>query len=361
MLDVTSEPGSDSRRETFRDDLDVLRDPAWFLHRLDTERDAAIFIKTSRRALSDAAFLDPSWDRGQTPRRVVPLSLLKSFQGERPAPAVLWHSAFCCSTLIAGCLDAAGICLALREPAALPDLDTAWRRCDADEETVAAVLGLLGRGFTPDERVAIKPSNGANALLSPVASAGGQHVLIYSSCRDFLLAVAGGGPSAGGGEDRRRLVRALLGERITVGRPGFRWRPEELFAATDLQAAALLWHAQMAEFRAVTRAQGRRRVRSLDCEVFLAEPRRTLEALDSFLEFGLGAARIETAASGPKLSRYAKQPNRAFGAEQRREGLEAVAAELGEHLDQVVAWSYRVCPETPPGDPVGAPLLTLHA
>lgn len=356
-MGVVGERGLDQRRGADSDDFDILRDPAWFLHRLDVDQAAAIFIRTDRAVLSDAAFLDPSWDREQHLQRFVPLAALKGFQSARPAPAMLWHSGFCCSTLIAGCLDTPGTCLAVREPAALPDLDRAWRRHHdlLDEGMIGAVVGLLGRGFTPGERVAIKPSNGANALLSPVAAAGGQHVLVHSSCRDFLLAVASGG------EARRRLVRALLNERVTAGRPGVRWRPEELSAATDLQAAALLWHAQMAEFRAVARAQGRGRARSLDCEVFLAEPRRALQALDSFLGLGLGSARVEAIANGPKLCRHARQPNRAFGAEQRREGLRAVEAELGEHLDELVAWSHRACPETPQGDPVGAPLLTLHA
>jgi hypothetical protein len=186
-------------------------------------------------------------------------------------------------------------------------------------------------------------------------------LFLYSSCRDFILSVAGGGSPESGGESRRRFARDLLAERVLVGRPGVRWRPKDLFAMTDLQVAAVLWHVQVAEFRAVARALGPGRARSLNCDAFLADPRRGLEHLDRFYDLGLGAGRIQDIATGPRLSRHASQPDRPFDAEARRRGFARLEAEMGSTVVDLVAWSYRMCPETPRGDPVGASLMTADA
>jgi hypothetical protein len=364
MSSVTTESNQDRRPERNARDSGILDDPSWFLDRLDLTRGLGVFTRVRREALSAATFLDQSWNRGEAARCVAPISEIRAFQGSAQSPATIWHSAFCCSTLVANCLDAPGTSLALKEPMALMDLDEALRTAPErpDDRLVSAVFSLLGRGFTPAERVVIKPSNTTNAMISAVAAnTAGPMLLLYSSCRDFILSVARGGGVPGGVEDRRRFVRDLMARRVLNRRPGVRWRPEELYAMTDLQIAALVWHAQMGEFRAVARALEPRRARSLDCDLFLADPRRGLDHLDRFLALGLGPARTEAIASGPKLSHHAKQPHMAFGAVGRRRAWSIVEIELGSSLGDLIEWSYRVCPETPRGDPVGAPLFTLDA
>ena len=201
----------------------------------------------------------------------------------------------------------------------------------------------------------IKPSNGANNLLG--VDTGGQALLLYSKCRDFVLSVAAGLPAHQGGEDRRRFVRTLMLDRATSARPNIPWRPVDISVMTDLQIAPLLWHSQVMEFRAAARRRGAARVRSLDCADFLADPRRGLTAIDECLGLGLGPARIEAAVGGEKLARHAKTPGVVFSPTKRDQAMAATAEAIGPVLDEVVDWSYRVCPATLPGDPVGAPLL----
>jgi hypothetical protein len=329
------------------------------LDRIDVPRGIALLTRTDRAALASAVFLDPRWDRRGAEQRAVPLSEIRRFQSAFPPPAMIWHSAFCCSTLIASCLDQPGLSLALKEPMALVDLHSARVRSpkSVDDAMITGALALLGRGFTSGERVVIKPSNAANPLMAPAARAGGPMLLLYSSCRDFVLSVAGGGPEVAGGEVRRKFARTLLFDRLLAGGLGARWRPQDLGPVSDLQAAALLWHVQMAEFRAVANAVGPTRARSLDCDLFLADPARGLERIDGFLGLRLGPDRIAAVVGGPKLSQYAKQPAEGFDAAKRRQGLTQVEAALGTWLDPLIAWSYEVFPDTPPGDPVGAPLF----
>ncbi|HEX4179949.1 MAG TPA: hypothetical protein VHY32_04090 [Caulobacteraceae bacterium] len=356
----TKTPRPDGRSA---DEPDLLDDPAWFLDRLDFERGAAVFTRTRREALSNAAFLDGRWNRLGASQRLVPFARLRSFRTDRPAPAIIWHTAFCCSTLVASLLDAPGTALALKEPMALVDLSAARRQGleGEDPALASAAIMRIGLGFNAGERAVIKPSNGANGLIPDAAAIGAPMLLLYSSCRQFLLSVIGGGPGAGGGEVRRQFIRDLMNGRVRSQRPPLRFSLDHLSALNDLQVAALFWHVQIGELRAAARAFGPRQARSLDCERFLAEPARALAALDQLFALGHGEAHLRQAAQGPLMSRYAKQPNRAFDAADRDRGFKSIEADLGPTLDGLVAWSYRMCPETPRGDPVGAPLLSRYS
>ena len=335
---------------------DLLEDPAWFLERVVVQLDKAVFRRATRQSVSEAVFLDHRWANDDAPTATLPLGALRACAGWEP-PAMIWHSAFCCSTLITDLLDAQGVCLALKEPGVLVDLAAARRAGApaADDQMCRAVLGRLARSPSAGERVVIKPSNGANALIA--VDSGGPALFLYSSCRDFVTSVVAGLPAHAGGEERRRFARALMLDRATSLRPSIPWRLHDLAVMTDLQVAALLWHAQVMEFRAAARQRGAGRARSLDCAAFLADPGRTLAAIDDFMGLGLGAAHIEAALGGEKLGRHAKTRDSAFNPSRRDQQMAAAAESIGPVLDGVVAWSYQVCPATPPGDPVGAPLL----
>ena len=334
---------------------DIVNDPAWFLDRIVPQLDVAVLKPANRQVIAEGLFLDHRWSQDATTAKI-PLGALRDYAGE-DRPAMIWHTAFCCSTLIADLLDTPGVCLALKEPGVLLDLAAARRAGApaADDRLSKAVLTRLARSPTTKEQVVIKPSNGANSLLS--IDTGGQALMLYSTCRDFVVSVVAGLPAHNGGEDRKRFARTLMLDRATSERPNIPWRPFELCVMTDLQIAALLWHVQVMEFRAVARQRGPARVRSLDCADFLADPQRALAALDDFLGLKLGPARINTAVGGEKLSRHAKTPEAAFSARRRAESMAAAAEAIGPVLDAVVNWSYQVCPATPPGDPIGAPLL----
>ena len=353
MSDVAAKNGPIGPDGQALADPSLLDDPAWFLDRLDFQRGVAVLTRTNRKAVSDAVFLDDRWDRAGAPQRAVSLSHLRGFQAHDPAPVILWHTAFCCSTLIASCLDAPGVCLALKEPLALVDLSSARRRGveAADSRLATAVFSHIGRGFSAGERGLIKPSNGALSLLADASALSAPMLMLYSSCRDFILSIASGG------ERRRHFVKGLMIERLITRRQGLRWGPDQLLQMTDLQVAALLWHTQAEELRAVARTAGRQRARSLDCDQFLAHPADTLQRIDQFFGLGLGQVLIDAVVRGPKLSQYSKQPDLAFDANHRRQGFREIEAVLGPDLDALVEWSYRVCPDTPPGDPVGAALV----
>jgi hypothetical protein len=326
---------------------EILRDRAWFPYRLDFERGVAVFTRTNRDALSAQPFLDHRWNRAGAAFATLPIAELAAAPQPERAPGFIWHSAFCCSTLIASCLDWPGAALALKEPIALVDLATAHRQGDprADAAVCKGLVRLLGRSFAPGARTLIKASNGAHGLTQATADAAGPVLMLHSSLRRFLLAVAKGG------EARRAFVRSLMVDRAVL--PGARFGPDEIVRLTDMHAAALLWRLQMEEFHAAAAQLGRERARMLDCEDFLADPALTLSELDDFFGLGLGAERIAQIVAGPKLRRHAKIPGAVYDAAREDHALADARRALGPYLETLETWSEALVGNSPP--PAAAP------
>ena len=148
-----------------------LASPDWMLAGFDPEHDVYQFARVSKATYRGSAFLD---------HRIRPLpDAVRSLPGKEvdvllrcvaPQPAGwIFHTAFCASTLLATCLDDEGRTLVLREPAVLSRLAAFERRTGAGGNSAARrrVLALTERSY-PAERVIVKPSNYANALLGSV-------------------------------------------------------------------------------------------------------------------------------------------------------------------------------------------------
>jgi hypothetical protein len=321
---------------------ELLRDAAWFPHRLDFERGVAVFTRTNRDALSAQPFLDARWERRGSASATLPLAVLADAPAPPTPPGFIWHTAFCCSTLIAACLDWPGVSLSLKEPVALADFAIARHRGDprADAATLEGLVRLLGRPFLPGARVLIKPSNAANGLAEAVAEMGGPALLLHSGLRRFLLAVAKGG------EARRGFVRQLMAR--WASQPDARFGPTQVALFSDLQVAALVWRLQMDELLGAARKLGPQRARFLDCDVFLTDPRATLSMLDAHFGLGLGAERIEETLRGPKLRQHAKTPRETFDADAESRDFADARSALGQELEQLEAWCAELMGPPPP-------------
>lgn len=313
----------------------ALREAQWFLHAIDLGAGQARFTRTNRQALSAQTFLDPRWSRAGAAETALPLDALADAPEPPRAPGIIWHSAFCCSTLIATCLDKPGKALALKEPMALVNLAQPGAGVSAPHpRLVRGAVRLLARSFDGRERVVIKPSNAANSLIEAAAPAAGPMLFLHSNLRWFLLSVVRGG------EQRRAWVRPLLIQRL--GADDLRRIGLDLALLTDLGAAALLWRLQMAEFEAAVARYGAQRARLLDCEAFLAAPEQALSELDAFFELGLGEAHMLETVRGPAFFRHAKNPRAAFDLTRHRRDLALAEQSLGQDLGLIIDWSAQV-------------------
>lgn len=322
----------------------VTPDALWFPDALDAQNRAVRLCQTTRDSLADTAFLDERWDRTGCRTRGVPLSELP--QPDKPAaPVFIWHTAFCCSTLLARCLDRPGVNLSLKEPAALMEVANIKRREGraVSDTWLKPVVGALSQPFAGEAHVTIKPTNTVNNLIGDVARLfpDSRHLFLTSQLRAFLISIAKKG------EAGRAFARRLFTIFAMDGHPIARTDPRQLMQMSDLQIAALVWQMQVAAMLEA-RAQGAAdRFAWLDGDAFVAAPEQGLTAVDAFFGLELGAGHIAATASGPLFTRDAKDTGQAHGPDRRRAEAERIAEQLGPELDAIVDWSYGVFPQSP--------------
>lgn len=323
-----------------------ISDRAWFLDELDLEAGRARFLKIDRARLEEAPFLDERLDRSELESADMTLTELAAVSsvplgGE---PVFIWHSAFCGSTLLARCLSAPGRALALREPAVLMTLASLKRHghSHALDRLAGPVLGLLARLAGEGEQAIIKPTNIANNLVTDVARIfpRARHLFLTSDIEAFLVSIAKKK------EPGRALARRMFSLLQYDGASPVSIPRDQLFALTDLQVAALVWHMQIWQMHVAQSRLGPERSAWLDGDTFLARPVEALEAVNRFFELGHTREEIETVASGPLMARDAKDPGRAFGTQARRQEARAVLENLGDDLPRIIDWSFENVPSS---------------
>jgi hypothetical protein len=341
-------------------DEDVIRDARWFPEHFDASSGGLSFVATDSDVLASQTFLDTRWDRGRAERRRAnAASMTDQLPQELPRPNFIWHTGFCCSTLLAKALDRPGHNLSLCEPQILVEVADAKRagvlaRTSQSARIPQLIFHLLGRGFAPGARMTLKPAPAANCLVREAAlHTSGPMLFLYSDCRSFLISIAKMGEV--GRKYARRMFLAVLGD----GHPPAQWPVTQLLSLSDLEIAALVWHMQVAEFLRNWPLLGTKRAFSLDCDAFLASPADVLARLDEIFSLNLGAERAREVAATPLFGRNAKDAERAYDSRLRNEEHGRVEEQLGGDLDSIVKTSYNLCRATPRGAPLPDPLVTI--
>lgn len=337
------------------DPAGIARDPLWLPHRYDPTRDAVQFVRISREVHRAATFLTdeclPEGAERAALRRKDAVSALP------PGAPVhfIFHSAFCCSTLLARAFDIEGISMGLKEPVILNDI-SGWRRRGGQPHQVAEVLDhaltLLARPFTPGEAVIIKPSNVVSAY-SPAMLAmrtEARALLLHAPLPVFLGSVARKG-MWGRLWVRELMVKLIADDLIDLGFSG-----DDYLGLTDLQAAAVGWLAQHALFHRLVERFGAERVRTLGSETLLARPAEAVAALARLYNLRLDADAVAAVATGPAFMRHSK-----FGQEFDREARAAERRDLeaahSDEIAKVAVWAEAVAANVGVSMDLKAPLL----
>ncbi|HEY0662545.1 MAG TPA: hypothetical protein VGD21_14640 [Lysobacter sp.] len=330
-----------------------LRDPRWLPLSYEARGDSFLFASVDLDLLGQAAFLDQRltdvWQRS-----VAVSAADAGVADSATEPAWLFHTAFCCSTLLARALHAPPDAVALKEPQVLLDLT----RLSLDESLLAPGLlehrlldavRLLGRPWKPGGRILIKPTNAVNRLLPNLLAAApaSRALLLFGGLEDFLLSCVKKLPGAE--EPMRWMAQYLLpGTRLQklLGIPeGHRFN--------FVESCVLTWHAQIERYSDALAADSNDRLRSLDMQVLLAQPMAVVQACAGWLGLDNPAsaqgreARVEQV-----FSRNSKQTDAAYGPERRAAERVAIMARYGELVNAALAWSDNaIAPHTrQPGD-----------
>jgi len=312
-------------------------DRDWLAHRFDGARGIIRFLRVTREDHRAATFLDDEY-LGARPHLDVPIAKLASAQPGGDAPVhFIFHSAFCCSTLLARAFDLPGRSIGLKEPKILNDLALEAHQRRLRPDIVALVLGLLARTAAPGETLVVKPSNEANILIEPLLAArpASKAILLSSPLQDFLYSVAKKGMWG------RIWARRQHGRLRTFQRrdPGF--SATEMFEQTDLQIAAMAWLMQRAQFLHVASAFPDR-ARSLDSEQLLASKATILQAAADWFGIAITSEDAAGIAGSDIFAEHAKEIGRRYDPAVRDSERDALRLAHRDEIDMVLRWAEAV-------------------
>lgn len=330
-------------------------DAEWLAHRLVEGTDAVRFAHVPRASHAAMAFLtDDGFTAhfGAMPPQVdVPATQLLSRFGKAKV-GLLFHSAFCGSTLLTRALAEPGVAMGLSEPVILNDV-VGMRNRGAPPAAVARsadlALRLLARPFGPGESVVVKPSN----LLNPYAelllalAPDARALFLYAPLETFLVSVVRKGLPC------RLWVRELLEGYLGAGIVApLGISPEDAFRQSDLQVAATGWLAQHRLFAALAGKVGPARLRTLTSEQLTGDPARVLAAAAAHFGLALSPEAIDRIAAGPAFTRHSKS-GAAFSPDQRRDEYASARSAHADEIDMVLGWAGKVAEQA--GIPMDAP------
>ena len=256
--------------------------PDFFPARINFSDDRAFFVKMSPRWYSESVFLDPARIKGTC----VIESNLKWLQSAADQTAwhpsgLIFHTAFCGSTLMAQALDAVFNCLPLREPEVLGNvlffIKSKTDESDIGEQTKLAwlerVMRLLSRQYKPLQRVVIKANDYANPLMIDLLNWRSDLPILfmYTPLDEFLAGCLKA-------ENRRDWIRGRY--------KAIRNLETDIFHRGDIESleddaygemAAVYWAFNLALYYKARRLSTHS-LRSLDFNAMLANPLESIQA-----------------------------------------------------------------------------------
>ena len=331
----------------------MMMTPEWLAHRYDEGNDAVHFVSAPRALRRSVPFLTDEyleatdaptiWKRGDA---------LAAARGASQTHFI-FHSAYCCSTLLAQAFDIPGAAHSLSEPQILNDM-VGWRHRGGNPAEIGmvtdSVLQLLARPFVEGEATVIKPSNVVNGLATALLSIRpeAKAVLLHAPLRLFLGSIARKGMWG------RLWVRELLSRQLAEGMVDLGFEPRDYLLHTDLQAAAVGWLAQHRLFSDMAR-KWPDRIRTLDSETLVARPGEAFAALASL--FGIALTEAQIASTVADVFARDSKSGKAFASGQRAADQTAAEALHADEIEKVSSWAEAVAASAGIDMALPAPLL----
>lgn len=324
-----------------------MTDPNWYLHGLNLDAGRLLFVKTSAQQLSAASFLDNRFEIKNLPTAEVGLQEIMQQSNDLTItpPRFVFHTAFCCSTLLARCLDLPGHCVALKEPEVLMTLANYQRtghKLLANPRDAHAlyrlITFLLFRPFAENQAVIVKPTNTVNNIIRQLMSThvDSKALLLHSDLQSFLIS------TLKKGERGRGFARHLFNIFQMDSAEALQLPGKQLLGMTDLQIAAITWHLQLENFFAALEAFGPAQVSSLHCDRLLDNPEQTLQKVVSHLALTNLQENFAAMMEHAPLSSNAKTPGQDFTASDRQGEYQDTEMQFSESLQLIGQWAQQL-------------------
>ncbi len=319
----------------------VARDPAWLPHTFNQKGDLLDFVRLEAEERRRLTFLAEEYVGRDFPHQVLSYQDVKALApGADETPLhFIFHTSFCCSSLLARALEAGGTAESLREPDILMNLANRLLR-EPSSDNLARLdlaLRLLSRPLKAS-KVIIKPSNFTNNLIGPILKLrpDARAVLLHSDLRAFLRSIAKKGMWG------RIWVRKLFAQHSAWSGLRVGFSPSEMFELSDLQVAGLAWLLQARHFRLLALHHGAPRLTLLHSDTLLSQPHRAIQIVSDRFGLGHDAEGARRIADGEIFATNSKSSDQRFDAETRKSEHRRADSAHREEIDMVAQWAVAV-------------------
>ncbi len=138
---------------------------------------------------------------------------------------------------------------------------------------------------------------------------------------------------------------------------GGRWSPHAIARMTDLEIAGLVWMLQMEKFAHDIKRCGERAA-SLDCALFIENPRDVLRALWRFFEMPGQVEDSDAFRDEGFFNRHLTYPDENFTLALRRDAMDGLSPRLREQIEKIAKSSIALLPRG--ALPLPNPLMTVE-
>ncbi len=325
-------------------DTEHIRNPDLYFQKYDFHAGTAIFREMTRQSFWESSFLD---DRlvSPTPKQfefAIDRAIPADFTRGLPPSRVVFHAAYCCSTLLSRALDIAGRTLVYREPVHLHQLAAIKRRSgeipqsitDRWSEFLYFSLSMLSKRWSEDETAIIKPSDSCNNIITNILASheSSRAVLLYSQAGEFI---ASNLKSAG----RRKFLKNFLGRSIRENALDSNsvLHSVDVSGLSDAESAAYVWMTQILSYKKALRERADQCI-CIDSANLLFNARCALEDSSQFLGLGLSEADVETVVDSSIWQRHAKDTTRSFSSADRQREMVMLSQNFKTEIQSGLAW-----------------------
>jgi hypothetical protein len=305
--------------------------PDFYPEQMDFESGFVSFVKMSRKSYRSSTFLD---HRSEMDGRAIYEARLSDLNPQPNTAHYIFHAAFCCSTLLARCLEAEPSTFVLKEPQWLTQMAMAHVRSTIDARRLGDILprcvNMLSRPYVDGRTPIIKVNDLCNGIAELLLERNPQSLAIFVTIPldVFLMHVLKTPYRRAWAWERLRKQRSLVDEHFP-----------DIIPTSDAEATVLVWSLYV---RICGRLQQRHgsRVVTLDGEHIASHPWESacmvanhLGAIDP-----KKAAVMRIARSSAKESQF----NYSFAALQK--DLQALRVKFSEELKAGLSWSAAITP-----------------
>lgn len=309
-----------------------------YLYAWDFKKNSAYFVHVDREDLYKSSFLDQRIHAKDNTlvTKDIQTVLGNSIETHSKTPVFIFHTAFCCSTLLARSLDFPGKTLVLREPLTLlqlADLKRGFTRTPHEyNSTLARTMQLLTNSPLHEGKVIIKPTNLANNLIPDLIALypNTRILLLHDNLEPFLTSVL------------KRPNESITGIQLFLKR--FLADNPVTPQALDSQIkgklhfeAALAWALQKNALNKIIAKQSGR-IRTIHTSDFLMHPETVLPAITQWLKLDLDEIDFSSITSSPLWSVNAKHPDKRYSANQRAREQIDLQNRFSQAINEALSW-----------------------